>query len=168
MFTQQDIRPLSIAAAGAVVAGLGFGAWASPPPSARPPPPVEPQVIVGDDPNLAAYKEMIAAWGGSSPPPYVVPVSAPPETTTAAYVDDGEARALEAELDRQAAAFEEQERRWEAERVAWLDARRREWRDEPRPYAFAYAAPAAAPRPEPQPPPPPVPEGFQTISPGLQ
>jgi hypothetical protein len=168
MFTQQDIRPLSIAAGAAVVGGLVFGAWASPPPTARPPPRVELPEIVRDDPNLAAYKEMIAAWGGSSPPPYVVPASAPADIAATTYVEDDEARTLEAEVDRQAAAFEEQERRWEAERVAWLDARRQEWRDEPRPYALAYAAPVADSRPAPQPPPPPVPEGFAAAAPWAQ
>jgi hypothetical protein len=160
MFTRADTLPLSIAAATALAAGLGFGAWAGPPQAlSRPVVHGEVQPVYADDPNLALYKQVIAEQGVTPAPPYVVASYVPPPARAPVFVD--EAAALDAELAREAAAFEARSRAWEAERTAWLEARRAA--DEarrPLPTAFALApqpeqataAPADTETPDDQPP----------------
>ena len=68
--TPADAAPLSIAAATALVAGLGFGAWAKPPTElSKPVVRGEVQPVYADDPNLARYKEVVAEQGVTGAPP---------------------------------------------------------------------------------------------------
>jgi hypothetical protein len=118
MFTRADITPLSIAAATAVCAGLGLGAWASPPAHVAQSAAQggELQPISSDDPNLARYKQVIAEQGVSGPlyivTGYTQPVPAPVEPDRTAEID--------AQIARETAAFDAQNRAWEADRTAWL------------------------------------------------
>ena len=116
------------------------------------------QTIVADDPNLALYKQVIAAQGGPGPL-YVARASyyAVPPAPSAGPSAPDEAALLEARLAREEEAFEQRNRQWEAERIAWLESHRQAWRDA-RPYAIAYAQPAPQGSfdQEPVPPPPPA------------
>jgi hypothetical protein len=135
MFTRADIQPLSIAAALGVAGGIAFGAWAAPPRElADPLHKAEPQEILAEDPNLAAYKRMIAEQGGPGPL-YIAAGYAPRQAADLPPVRD-EAALIDAQIAREAAAFDAQARRWEAERVAWLDKLREGL--ETRPLAMAY------------------------------
>lgn len=119
MFTRADITPLSIAAATAVCAGLGLGAWAGPPAHLHEPSyKGDIQPIYGDDPNLARYKQVIAEQGGPGP---LYIVTAYPSTPPPLEVVDDHA-AVEAQIARETAEFEAQTKAWEADRAAWLQA----------------------------------------------
>ncbi len=140
MFTRADIAPLSIAAVTAVGAGLGLGAWAGPPAHvARPAFSGDLQPILADDPNLALYKQVIAEQGGPGPL-YVVAAYAPPPAPSAAIPEES---ALEAQVARDTAAFDAQNRAWEAQRSAWLETLNAQ-RPAPSALPVAYAEPEAA------------------------
>lgn len=72
MFTAQDLKPLSFAAASGLAGGLALGLWLSLPASvADPPRAPDPQVVDVIDPNLAKYQQ-VAAAEGVTPGPYMV------------------------------------------------------------------------------------------------
>ncbi|OYX31918.1 MAG: hypothetical protein B7Y99_09290 [Caulobacterales bacterium 32-69-10] len=137
MFTRTDIAPLSIAVVSAMCAGLGLGAWASPPAHlAEPALGGELQPIYGDDPNLARYKQVIAEQGGPGPLYIVTGYTGsmpPPEEIP----DEGW---LEAQVARDAAAFDAQTQAWEAKRSAWLETLDAPQTAQP-PLPVAYAGP---------------------------
>lgn len=118
MLTRADSLPLSIAAATAIVAGLGFGAWAGLPAEvSHAPVQAVASLIEADDPNLAAYKQVLVEEGVSASPPAYAPSAYLLPVQPAAAPEDEAAR-LDAEFARQADAIQAQSRAWEEEEQA--------------------------------------------------
>jgi hypothetical protein len=128
MTLPRQLKTFGLAGATAVAAGLAIGSWAAPPAYlAQPVVRLDPVVLSQEDPNRVRYRAMLAAEG-VSPTPCVLAVYPPPLPDLSSAADAAADQAsLEATIARETEAFEARARRWEAERIAWLEAERARW-----------------------------------------